>query len=135
MLIASGLDDAHPGHLLDVGTGAGHTAFAFAPHIAEVEALDLTQEMLDQVERGAQERGLTNIHCQLGDAEALPYPDDTFDFVTSRLCAHHFQNAPAFVREVARVLWAGASPGTRTRARAMTASMETLIAVPMAAKE
>ena len=90
--------------LLDVGTGAGHTAFAFAPLVAEVEALDLTQEMLDQVERGARERGLSNIHCQLGDAEDLPYPDDAFDVVTSRLCAHHFQDVPSFVREVARVL-------------------------------
>ncbi|MEE2674835.1 MAG: class I SAM-dependent methyltransferase, partial [Myxococcota bacterium] len=42
--------------------------------------------------------------CQLGDAEALPYPDDSFDFVTSRLCAHHFQDVRAFAREVARVL-------------------------------
>ena len=107
MVAAAGMDEPHPGRLLDVGTGAGHTAFAFASRIADVEALDLTQEMLDQVERGAQERGLTNIHCQLGDAEALPYPDDTFEFVTSRLCAHHFQDAPAFVREVARVLRPG----------------------------
>ncbi|MFP6624158.1 MAG: methyltransferase domain-containing protein [Myxococcota bacterium] len=104
MLVASGLDTAHPGRLLDIGTGAGHTAFAFAPRIAQVEALDLTQEMLEQVERGARARGLTNIHCQLGDAEALPYPDDSFDFVTSRLCAHHFQDVRAFVGEVARVM-------------------------------
>lgn len=104
MLVASGLDTAHPGRLLDIGTGAGHTAFAFAPRIAKVEALDLTQEMLEQVERGARARGLTNIHCQLGDAEALPYPDDSFDFVTSRLCAHHFQDVRAFVGEVARVM-------------------------------
>lgn len=104
MLVASGLGDAHPGRLLDIGTGAGHTAFAFAPRIAEVEALDLTQEMLEQVERGAKTRGLTNIHSQLGDAEALPYPEDSFDFVTSRLCAHHFQDVRAFAGEVARVL-------------------------------
>ncbi|MEE2672236.1 MAG: methyltransferase domain-containing protein, partial [Myxococcota bacterium] len=65
MLAASGLEEVHPGRLLDIGTGAGHTAFAFAGRIAEVEALDLTREMLAQVERGAQERGLTNIHCQL----------------------------------------------------------------------
>ena len=101
---AEPLPASSSGHLLDIGTGAGHTAFAFAPLIAHVEALDLTQEMLDQVERGARERGLSNIHCQLGDAEDLPYPDAAFDVVTSRLCAHHFQDVRAFVRETARVL-------------------------------
>jgi ubiquinone/menaquinone biosynthesis C-methylase UbiE len=107
MLLAAGLSGRHPGRLLDIGTGAGHTAFAFADRIAQVEALDLTQEMLDQVESGARQRGLTNVHCQLGDAEALPYPDASFDFVTSRLCAHHFHDARAFVGEAARVLRPG----------------------------
>jgi len=90
--------------LLDVGTGAGHTAFAFAPHVQSVEALDLTQQMLDQVQAGARARSLANVRCRLGDAEALPYPDAGFDIVTSRLCAHHFPDVPRFVREVARVL-------------------------------
>ena len=108
LVAAAGLPDAgSPGRLLDIGTGAGHTAFALAPQIAHVEALDLTQEMLDQVEQGARQRGLSNVHCQLGDAEDLPYPDAAFDIVTSRLCAHHFQDAPAFAREAARVLRPG----------------------------
>ena len=108
MVVASGIPEAgHPGRLLDVGTGAGHTAFAFASRVARVDALDLTEQMLDEVRRGALERSLTNIHCQLGDAEALPYPDDCFDYLTSRLCAHHFEDAPAFVAEAARVLKPG----------------------------
>ena len=105
MLAASDLTEpGGTGRLLDVGTGAGHTAFAFAPFLDHVEALDLTQEMLDQVSRGARERGLSNIHCRRGDAEDLPYPDGSFDIVTSRLCAHHFADVRAFVHEVARVL-------------------------------
>ena len=31
---------------LDVATGAGHTAYAFAPHVARVWASDITEEML-----------------------------------------------------------------------------------------
>ena len=108
MLAASGLGpERASARLLDVGTGAGHTAFAFARRVESVEALDLTQEMLEQVARGARERGLSNIHCQLGDAEALPYPDASFEFVTSRLCAHHFQDVALFAREAARVLKPG----------------------------
>jgi ubiquinone/menaquinone biosynthesis C-methylase UbiE len=33
-------------HVLDVATGAGHTAAAFAPHVASVIATDITDEML-----------------------------------------------------------------------------------------
>jgi ubiquinone/menaquinone biosynthesis C-methylase UbiE len=105
MVSAAALDGgAQTARLLDVGTGAGHTAFAFAPHVATVEALDLTQEMLDEVAKGARERRIDNVHCQLGDAEAMPYPESHFDIVTSRLCAHHFPHPEAFVCEVARVL-------------------------------
>jgi len=109
MVLAAELGGAGgpPPRVLDVGTGAGHTAFAFAPHAAHVEALDLTQEMLDEVGKGARARGLENIHCQLGDAEALPYPDQHFDVVTSRLCAHHFPHPDEFTREAARVLRPG----------------------------
>jgi ubiquinone/menaquinone biosynthesis C-methylase UbiE len=108
MLDAAPLPDAaQPGRLLDVGTGAGHTAFAFAARVARVDALDLTEQMLEEVRRGASERGLENVHCQLGDAEDLPYPDDCFDILTSRLCAHHFEDVPAFVAEAARVLKPG----------------------------
>ena len=34
--------------VLDVATGTGHTAFAFAPHVREVIATDVTPEMLSE---------------------------------------------------------------------------------------
>src|SRR5579864_9792896 len=39
--------------VLDVGTGGGHTAFALAPHVAEVVALDLTRPMLEVAQKEA----------------------------------------------------------------------------------
>ena len=96
-------------HMLDVGTGAGHTALAFAPHVAEVVALDLTPAMLEQARAEAARRGLDNLRCQLGDADALPFPDASFDLVTSRLAAHHFADVDAATTEIARVLRPGGS--------------------------
>jgi SAM-dependent methyltransferase len=93
--------------VLDVGCGAGHTALAFAPLVAEVVALDMTQEMLDEAARLASQRGLTNLGFQLGFAEALPFPDASFDVVTSRYCAHHYADAARATREAARVLRPG----------------------------
>lgn len=93
--------------LLDVATGAGHTALAFAPHVREVIAFDLSQGMLDQTLRTAAERGLTNVASQLGDAESLPFADGSFDIVTCRIAAHHFPDQPRFFREAARALKLG----------------------------
>src|SRR5262249_21242237 len=60
---------------LDAGCGAGHTALAFAPHLAEVVALDLTEAMLAQGRKLARDRGIANITFQRGDVEQLPFPD------------------------------------------------------------
>jgi SAM-dependent methyltransferase len=94
--------------VLDVATGAGHAALAFAPHVAEVIASDITPEMLVQVRRLAAERGLTNIRTR-GDApaEALPFPDASFDTVICRIAPHHFPDVPRFLAESFRVLRPG----------------------------
>jgi len=90
--------------VLDVGCGAGHTALAFAKHAAEVVALDMTPEMLDQAARLAAQRGLSNIAFSHGFAERLPFPDGSFDVVTSRFCAHHYADPACATREASRVL-------------------------------
>lgn len=93
--------------VLDVGCGAGHTALAFAPHALQVDALDLTPAMLEQVRKLADERGIENLQTRQGDVESLPYPDDSFERVTCRLCAHHFQHPARALSEIARVLAPG----------------------------
>jgi len=90
--------------VLDVATGAGHTAFAYAPHVARIVASDITPEMLEQTAEHAGKRGLSNIETRIADAEALPFPDEAFDLVTCRIAAHHFPDVPLFVSEVRRVL-------------------------------
>lgn len=91
-------------HMLDIATGAGHTALAFAPHVARAVASDLTPEMLTETAALAVERGFTNVETAIADAEFLPFGDATFDLVTCRLAAHHFPDPRAFVAEVRRVL-------------------------------
>jgi SAM-dependent methyltransferase len=105
-MLALGTDpEVH--RVLDVACGAGHTALAFAERVPEVVALDLTPAMLAQAEALAGERGLANLTFQPGNAAALPFPDASFDVVTSRLAAHHYEDPAQAVREAARVLRPG----------------------------
>lgn len=93
--------------LLDVATGGGHTALAFAPHVAEVTASDLTPKMLEAAEAFIRTAGASNVDFRQADAEDLPFADSEFDLVTCRIAAHHFPDCARFVREAARVLKPG----------------------------
>lgn len=93
--------------VLDVATGGGHTALAFSHHAREVVASDLTAEMLAAAAAFLKAQGATNVHTELADAEALPFPDQSFDIVTARIAPHHFANPQRFALEAARVLRPG----------------------------
>jgi len=95
--------------VLDAGCGTGHTALAFAPSIAAVVGVDLTEAMLDQARRLAAGRGIANTTFERGDVEALAFPDASFDLATSRFSAHHYPRPRQAVRELARVLRLGAA--------------------------
>jgi SAM-dependent methyltransferase len=93
--------------VLDIATGGGHTALAFARRVGEVVASDLTPGMLQAAERFIRGQGLANVRFEPADAEALPFADAGFDIVTTRIAPHHFPNPQRYVREVARVLRPG----------------------------
>lgn len=93
--------------VLDIATGGGHTALAFAPHVHSVVATDLTPAMLAAAEVFVQGQGAANVRFELADAEALPFGDASFDMVATRIAPHHFPNPAHYVREVARVLRPG----------------------------
>ncbi len=98
---------ASKARVLDVGAGAGHTAFAFAPHAGHVIATDPTRAMLEEAWaiRGA--RGIDNVDGVLADAEDLPFRDGWFDLVTCRRAAHHVPDLERALREMRRVLRPG----------------------------
>ncbi|MEM7455788.1 MAG: methyltransferase domain-containing protein [Planctomycetota bacterium] len=93
--------------VLDVATGAGHTAMTFAPFVDEVVATDITQQMLDKTAELATGKGITNLRTRYADAESLPFEDSTFDLVTCRLALHHFPDRPQAAREFFRVTKSG----------------------------
>jgi ubiquinone/menaquinone biosynthesis C-methylase UbiE len=93
--------------VLDVATGGGHTALAFARHARSVVASDLTGPMLAAAAGHVRSQGVANILFAGADAEALPFADASFEIVTARIAPHHFPQPERFVQEVARVLVGG----------------------------
>ncbi len=92
---------------VDIGTGAGFTAFAMAEVSERVVASDITQPMLQQTRRISGERGLGNIGLAQNAAESLPFADGSLDLITCRKAGHHFRDFEAFLDETARTLRPG----------------------------
>jgi ubiquinone/menaquinone biosynthesis C-methylase UbiE len=93
--------------VLDIGTGAGHTALALAPRVSSVVLTDPVPTMLATARRLFTEAGVHNAEFVEAVAERLPFADESFDIVTTRLAAHHFGDVALAFREVARVLRRG----------------------------
>ncbi len=73
------------GHkILDLGCGDGTTALPAAELGADVLGVDIADNLVEAGNRRAQERRLSNLHFQEGDASKLDgLADDSFDLVVS----------------------------------------------------
>lgn len=92
--------------VLDVACGTGNTALPLARRGAIVTGVDIAPNLLAQARERAAADGLA-ITFEEGDAEQLPYPDESFDLVVSMFGAM-FAPRPALVAaEFARVLRPG----------------------------
>ncbi|MCL0044485.1 class I SAM-dependent methyltransferase [Dehalococcoidia bacterium] len=92
---------------IDIGTGAGFTAFSIASYSTHVLATDIAPGMLTQVRRLASERNITNVEVVIAEAENLPLPGASMDAVSCRHAAHHFYDLHQSVQEARRVLKPG----------------------------
>ncbi|MEC8856858.1 MAG: class I SAM-dependent methyltransferase [Chloroflexota bacterium] len=97
------------GWTIDLGTGAGFTAFAVAGVSDRVIASDVTEPMLRQAQRLGRERGIANLDLSQNAAEALPFANESVDLITSRVSAHHFRDFEKALDEAQRVLKSGGS--------------------------
>ena len=96
--------------VLDVAGGPGEPSLTIAEIVGpsgSVTCTDAVPEMVDAARSEANRRGITNIQFRQCTADSLPFPDNTFDVVVSRLGAMFFPDAHAAVREMLRV----AKPG------------------------
>lgn len=95
------------GRFLDVGTGTGILAIEFAKSIpgVEVTGLDLSDVVLELARENFQKsKAPLKVSFEKGDAEDIPFEDDTFDLVVSSNTLHLIKNPIRMFDEIHRVL-------------------------------
>jgi SAM-dependent methyltransferase len=100
-----GFDRVHD--VLDVGCGIGHWAQVLAPALPEdarVIGVDRDPGWIDEAAARAAQRGLSHrFEYRQSDANALPFPDASFDLVTCQTLLIHVADPRAVIAEMMRV--------------------------------
>ncbi len=94
-------------HVLEVATGPGYIALAFAEAVAEVIGVDLTDAPLAIAKKLCQQAGVTNARFEKADGKKLPFSSASFEIVVCRLAFHHFETPFQVLQEMVRVCKAG----------------------------
>jgi arsenite methyltransferase len=106
--------DLRPGQaVLDVASGVGTTAVLLARERAvKVTGVDLGAVQVDQARAQAGQLGLEGVvRFEVGDAEALPVDDESFDAVVCECALCTFPDKRTAAGEMARVLRPGGKVG------------------------
>jgi SAM-dependent methyltransferase len=98
--------------VLDLGSGAGTDSLIAAQMVGpegRVTGIDMTPQMLAKARAAASEMGLANAAFVEGEAERLPFPDESFNVVISNGVIDLIPDKDAVFAELYRVL----APGGR----------------------
>jgi ubiquinone/menaquinone biosynthesis C-methylase UbiE len=99
--------DPQPGEqILEIGPGTGYYSLEVAPRLdgGRLAIFDIQREFLDHTMRAAAERGLENLEPTEGDAQRLPYGDETFDAAYLATVLGEIPDQDMALRELHRVL-------------------------------
>src|SRR5207244_4512201 len=94
---------------LDLGCGTGHFTRRIAERLPQgnIIGMDNDPKVLALAEQLAMQEQIANARFQLGNALALPFPDNTFDLIFLHLLLLHFREPLAVLQECCRVLKSG----------------------------
>jgi phosphatidylethanolamine/phosphatidyl-N-methylethanolamine N-methyltransferase len=106
------------GRILEVGVGTGISLPSYAP-TSRLVGIDLSESMLAKARERVREHRLINIEAvEVGDAEALVYPDASFDVVVAQYVVSAVPNPMRALDEFARVCRPGGEIIVTTRVSA-----------------
>jgi len=80
--------------VLELGCGTGSTALEHAPHVAHIDATDISPAMLGIGREKAERAGITNVSFKQSSVEAIDTPDGGYDMVLGLNLLHLLPNGP-----------------------------------------
>ncbi|GAB3051869.1 class I SAM-dependent methyltransferase [Virgibacillus ainsalahensis] len=89
--------------VLDVAGGTGILSQSIAPFVNRVTSIDISQEMINEGMKQTGQKGISNIAFRIAHAENLPFKQESFELVVSRLGFHHFTNPNRILQEMSKV--------------------------------
>ncbi|OGY90836.1 MAG: hypothetical protein A3H70_03845 [Candidatus Komeilibacteria bacterium RIFCSPLOWO2_02_FULL_48_11] len=93
--------------VLDIAIGTGWSTEQFARVGADVSAIDITPKAVELAKTRFTIFGLPATDIRVADAQVLPWPDNTFDYVLAWGCLMHMPNTEQAISEIYRVLKPG----------------------------
>jgi demethylmenaquinone methyltransferase/2-methoxy-6-polyprenyl-1,4-benzoquinol methylase len=105
------VDGGDPKAVLDVATGTAGVALVLTRRTrAQIVGIDITEAMLRRGhERISRVEAADRVRLVVGQAERLPFPDNSFDALTFTYLLRYVADPAATLRELARVLKPGAA--------------------------
>jgi demethylmenaquinone methyltransferase / 2-methoxy-6-polyprenyl-1,4-benzoquinol methylase len=103
------LGELKPVDVLDVATGTGDLAVAIAGIAkGKIVGIDISAGMLEIARAKVERKGLNKlVTFRQGDAEKIPFSDNSFDAVTVAFGVRNYENLEKGLSEMRRVLRAG----------------------------
>ena len=93
--------------ILEFGCGTGTTAVHHAPHVQHIDAIDISEKMLDICRDKARDADIDNITFTRGTLAEFNAADASFDAVLGLNVIHLLPDREAVIAEVARILKPG----------------------------
>lgn len=101
-LLPYGIDEKK---ILEVGCGNGDLSnYLSVNYNADITGLDFSTESIQIANNKKREFKAKTNSFLVGDAQALPFPDESFDFVVSCECLEHVPDTQKMVNELYRVV-------------------------------
>ncbi|MCU7918809.1 MAG: class I SAM-dependent methyltransferase [Candidatus Thiodiazotropha sp. (ex Epidulcina cf. delphinae)] len=96
-------------NVLDLSTGTGAVAVEVATkhRHANIEAIDLSQGMLNRAKYKAGEKGLNNISFKQRDVDNIQYDDEVFDVVTCGYALFFYPDMEVTYKEICKTIKSG----------------------------
>jgi ubiquinone/menaquinone biosynthesis C-methylase UbiE len=94
-------------HVLEFGCGTGTTAVYHAPHVQHIDAIDISNNMLEICREKARDAGIESVNFTLGTLTEFNAKAASYDVVLGLNVIHLLPDRQAVIAEVARVLKPG----------------------------